>query len=263
MLRFCLIALMLAVVAFGATIRLYLKDGSYQIAREYTVEGDRVRYYSTERSEWEELPLELVDLEKTRGERKRIEDSRREEVALMDAEEKAERAQRAEAASVPVGNGVYLPEAGKMTMLPVAESKIVGNRKRSILKVLSPIPIVPGKSTLELDGTQSKTVITTPEPEFYIRLSQDQPFGIARLKPLKKSRLVENITTISVSNEVIEEPDLVEIFRRQVGDGLYKFWPAKPLEPGEYAVIEYTAGKLNIQVWDFSYRPAGGSSDPK
>ncbi len=39
----------LAVTAFGAAIRLYLKDGDYQIAREYQVLGDRVRYFSTER----------------------------------------------------------------------------------------------------------------------------------------------------------------------------------------------------------------------
>ena len=38
--------------------------------------------------------------------------------------------------------------------------------------------------------------------------------------------------------------------------GLYKIWPAKPLEPGEYAVIEFSEGKLNVQVWDFAYKPA-------
>ena len=40
---------------------------------------------------------------------------------------------------------------------------------------------------------------------------------------------------------------------------LYRIWPEKPLEPGEYAVMEYTDGKLNMQVWDVAYggAPAG------
>ncbi len=47
----------------------------------------------------------------------------------------------------------------------------------------------------------------------------------------------------------------MEIFRQQVDDGLYKIWPTKPIEPGEYAVVEYTEGKVNVQVWDFAYDP--------
>ena len=52
----------LALTAWAANLKLYLKDGSYHIVREYQVQPDRVRYYSVERSEWEEIPLDLVDL---------------------------------------------------------------------------------------------------------------------------------------------------------------------------------------------------------
>src|SRR5579875_1448305 len=58
----------LAFTAWAANIKLYLKDGSYHLVREYQVETDRVRFYSVERSEWEEMPLSLVDLDKTRTE---------------------------------------------------------------------------------------------------------------------------------------------------------------------------------------------------
>ena len=55
-----------------------------------------------------------------------------------------------------------------------------------------------------------------------------------------------------MSKEIIEQTDLIDTFRQQLADGLYKIWPTKPLEPGEYAVVEYTEGKGNIQIWDFS-----------
>jgi len=41
--------LLLALAASGATIKLYLTDGTYHLVREYKVQEDRVRYYSIER----------------------------------------------------------------------------------------------------------------------------------------------------------------------------------------------------------------------
>ena len=46
--------------------KLYMKDGSYQMVSSYEVQGDRVRYFSVERSEWEEVPTSLVDFDATK-----------------------------------------------------------------------------------------------------------------------------------------------------------------------------------------------------
>jgi hypothetical protein len=247
-------AFLLATAAFAVNIRLYLKDGDFHIVREYKVEGDRVRYYSVERQEWEEIPLDLVDLKKTEAEIRAREQAQKEEAAAMDAEEKAERAARREIERVPLNPGVYLVDGEKLISMKQAEVKLASSKGRSVLKVLTPAPIVPGKVTAELDGETSGTVLTNPNPEFYIRLRTEERFGIAKLAKKKGVRIVDQISVAPVTNEKFEEIDLIETFRRHVDEGLYKIWPQKPLPPGEYAVVEYTEGQANIQVWDFTIR---------
>jgi hypothetical protein len=149
---------------------------------------------------------------------------------------------------------VYWLEGKETKVLKVAESTVHSNKGRSVLKRLAPVPVVSGKATLELQGTHSQTVFTDPEQEFYIQLSDPERFGIARLTVKGNVRIVENITYIPVSNEVVEEPVMVDILRKQMADGLYKLWPKEKLPPGEYAVVEYTEGKVNMQVWDFAIK---------
>ena len=120
------------------------------------------------------------------------------------------------------------------------------------------MPLVSGKATLELDGPHASQGTANRTPEFYIRLSNDERFGILRMGEHKGNRVVENLTILPVVNETQEDRMLVEIFRQQVGDGLFKIWPQKPIEPGEYAVVEFTDGKVNVQVWDFFVAPGTG-----
>lgn len=252
------VLLLLAAAAMAATLRLYLKDGSFHLVREYQVAGDRVRYYSVERSDWEEIPLDLVDLRRTEAEHTQRQERLRKEAEEMAAEEKLERDQRREADRVPPETGVYLVAGEQLLPIKQAECKVVTNKGRSILKVITPVPIVTGKATVELDGERSANLVASDRPEFYIRLAADERFGIIRLGGKKNARIVQRWTIIPITKELVEEQQDLEIFRRQAGDGLYKIWPVKPLEPGEYAVIEYTLAKGNVQVWDFAWRPQPG-----
>jgi len=256
LLRFALL-IALAVAALGASGRLYLKDGDYQIVREYQVLADRVRYFSTERGDWEEIPLELVDLERTKKDAVERQAAVEAEAKEQDVEDKAIRAEKKEAASVPLGPGVYFVEGEKIQTLQLAETSVNSSKGRTVLKVLAPVPIVPGKSSVELKGETATFRPAGNKPEFYIRLSDDERFGIIRLTRKKNLRLVENISILPVTNEVIEDLKLVATFKKQVSERTYKIWPEQPLEAGEYALVQYSEGTLNWQVWDFGVGPAG------
>lgn len=261
---FVVAGLLLAAPARVANFRLYLTDGTWQVVREYEVEDDRVRYYSVERGEWEEIPLELIDLKKTEVERRERDEELKETAAFEAAETAAERAVREEIGRVPYEPGVYWINGKELVPIKQAESKLIGNKRQSVLRVLSPIPIVAGKSTVELDGKLAATNVGTSRPEFYMRLSGEERFVIVKATPTRKGmRVVQRWTVVPVSNELFQEQDEVEIFSHQSAVSLYKIWPREPLEPGEYAVIQYTEGKPDTQVWDFSYYPAGGSSKSK
>jgi len=248
------IVLLLSAGLHAAVIKLYLKDGTYQLAREYKVNQDRVSFYSTDRGEWEDIPIELVDLKKTEAEIKRNEETLKAEATAESEEENAERAARREIRRVPMNPGAYLVNGDKIEPLPQGESKIVNNKRRSLLKAVSPIPMVSGKATVELDGAHAKTATADRTPEFYIRLSEEERFGIAKLADHNGNRVLEKLTIMPVTKEVVEEPDIVPTYHKQAADMLYKIWPEKPLEPGEYAVVEYTEGKTNMQCWDFSVK---------
>lgn len=251
-----LAALVCVGALIAANVRLYLKDGTWQVVREYEVKGDRVRYYSVERGDWEEVPVDLVDLRKTQGEQAAREKQRAVALEADRAEAVAEKAMRREIARVPEEPGLYWINGSELTPLKQIESKIVSNKKRSVLKVLSPVPVFSGKATVEVDGVASAREIGGPRPEFYFRLSAQERFGIVRLKPTKTARVVERWTIEPVTKMILQEHDEVEVFRYQVGENLYKVWAQNPMEPGEYAFIQYTEGKGNTQIWDFALRGA-------
>jgi len=246
-----------AAAAWAVNVKLYLKDGTYQIVREYKVESDRVRYYTVERSEWEEIPLDMVDLKRTETEAAARKAELEKDAKALSEEDAAERAVVKEAMRIPEAPGVYWIDGNQTKAIKVAESVVHTNKRREVLKVLSPIPAVSGKATLEIDGVHSQNVFTNPEQELYIQLSDLERFGMVKLTPKSAVRIVENLTIQPITRQVDEEPELVDTFQQQLdnnGNGLYKIWPKEKLPPGEYAVIEYTPGKLVAQIWDFAIK---------
>jgi hypothetical protein len=234
----------------AANLKLYLKDGGFQLVREYSVEADRVKYYSVERSDWEEIPVDLVDLKRTNAEaaaRKETLDKLAQDQA---DEAAAARENRQEILKIPRDPGVYRLEDDKIRIFEAADCTVHNSKGRNVLKTL--VPLVNGKATLDTPGEHSPNVVKESSPEFFLQLSEFESFGLIKLTPAKGLRNVEQISIIPVAKEMEETRNIVPTFTKQLSDnGLYKIWPQDPLPQGEYAIVEYTEGKVNIQVWDF------------
>ncbi len=248
----------LATLADAQRITLYLSDGDKIVVREYKTEGDRVLYFSIERGQWEEIPKDLIDLERTTEVNKRIQDAARVRKEETDRERRA----RTELHQVPLDDGVYHLSGDEIVPIKQAVLAINSSKKRTALKILSPIPVVADKETLALEGLSAEVVTAAPKPIFYMRLEKYARFGIVRVKPEKKRkrRVVQVIQTVPQSAEKFEQQEEVEIFRQQLAPQVYKLWPMQDLPPGEYALIDFTPGESNLRAWDFSHAPTAAKS---
>src|SRR3984893_15314484 len=145
--------------------KLVLKDGNFQLVREYERKGERVRYFSLERGAWEEIPAAMVDWDATA---KAQADSDKSSEALLGKIHAPEEATKVETildvdVSLQVARNVFLPpgegmfgiEGRLVTPLVQVGSQVKTDKKTFLKQVLSPIPIVPGKRNIELVGSKA------------------------------------------------------------------------------------------------------------
>ncbi len=265
--------------------RLILKDGSYQLATRYEVKGDRVRYYSAERGEWEELPKDLVDWAATeKFEKDRASGAPPPEAVELDREAQAER--KAEEAKTPqVAPGLRLPEdpgvflldnfQGQPQLNEIAQSggEVNKNVKGNILRAAIN-PIASSKQSIELPGPHAKIQSHVPDPVLFVNAedSVEAPnpnakpgsttldplrFRIARMQTKADKRIVGNIK-IAVYGKVSQEQNLVPAHAEAIpGSNWVKITPDEKLQPGEYAIVEMLGKEgMNLYVWDFGVNPA-------
>jgi hypothetical protein len=256
--RVVILLLVATALLLGDVFKLYLRDGSYHLTREYQVQSDRIRYFSTERGEWEEIPKELVDLEKTEHEHSATAERRAKVTQDQDAEEKAERALAKEIASIPYEIGAYYKPEKEIRTLKLADFQVNTDKRRRIVQLVSPVPLIPGKATVAIKGEHAAFEINERRPEFYLRLAKQEKFGIIRLTPRKGLRIVENVSIVPVSRETVESRKQMDTFQQELASDLYKVWPEKALEPGEYALMEYSEAieqqDIQLLIWDFAIR---------
>ncbi len=165
--------------------RLILKDGSYQSITKYELKGERVRYLSAERGEWEEIPKSMVDWPATeKYEKDRAAGASTPEAAELDKELEADR-EAQEALSPQVVPGLSLPEEGGVFLLDTYESHpelvpldqrggaINKNMKGNILRS-AVNPIASARQTVEVPGKHSPVQAHVQVPSLYINIDRGQ-----------------------------------------------------------------------------------------
>jgi len=254
--------------------------------RDYARNGERVRYLSAERGEWEEIPASLVDWDATA---RAAAAEQIEEDALAKKIHAQEQAQRIETvmdvdASLQVAPGVFLPPGegmflidGKYVMhLEQVGSQVKTDKKQFLKQVLSPIPIVPSKLNVQIPGSHATIRMSNSQVEFYLREAPPDP---ERATPILKSsrpgesgpevelvratvkgnsRQLESIRSL-FGEELEQKRTTISLQRWEVARTVFRFTMSEPLPPGEYALAEILPDGMNMFVWDFGVDAAKGA----
>jgi len=268
--------------------RLILKDGSYQSATKWEIQGDRVHFYSAERYDWEDIPASLVDWDATNkfskeNPRGTNPNASAEEMQQADADEKAERAKE-EATRPQVAPGLRLPDSGGVFLLDQYRNQqqlveLLQNGgelnkqmgKNIMRSIINPIP-TGSKESIELKGSHAKAQAHEDSPAIYVdvaasdssaagstpspELNRPDRFRIVRVQEKKDTRVVSSVK-ISLLGKVSNQEDIVPTNAEVVNGGEWvKLTPQHPLSPGEYALVEMLDPKtINMFVWDFGVNP--------
>jgi hypothetical protein len=259
--------------------RLIMKDGTYQSATQWEIKGDRVRYYSAERYDWEELPKDLIDwpaTDKYNAERAGARDENIKEVAKADEADEREAPLVAPGLRLPNTGGVFLldqfqkqPQLVEMVQNGGELNKHMG---RNILRsAINPLALS-STQTIELKGEHARVQSHTGQPAIYLNIDtadnsqpeftqkpdkdqQPNRYGIVRVEQKKGVRIVGKLN-VAMYGKVSQKESWIPVSASPVGDWV-KLTPSEPLPPGEYAVVELLEKKqINLFVWDFGVNPA-------
>lgn len=242
--------------------KLMLKDGSFQLVREYEVDGDRVRYYSIEQHQWEEMPESLIDWDAT----KKADADEAKRKAAMIAKVHAQEAQRggdvmdvdasievAKGVFLPEGEGVFLYDGDKVVKIPPVDPEIKFSKTQMLKQVLVPVPIVPARHTVSLSGQRAKLRVDPGQLEIYYRTADghDPQVQLIQAKVKSGKRDLENLDELfntTAATGVVELP----IQQWEIARGVYRYTITQNVAPGEYAFAEIVPnGGNSLYFWDF------------
>lgn len=266
--------------------RLILKDGSFQDATKWEVQGDRVHYFSSERNEWEDVPNSLVDWKATdQYEKDRAAGKMSPEAIQLEKELETQRAED-ESKSPHVAPGLRLPEDGGVFVLdtyltepqliPLDQSSGEVNRHTGHNVLHGMInPVSGSKHTIELSGARSNLQVHAALPTIYINIdarTDDDPGDVKKnTKPaaelpwdrfrivrahVKGDKRIVGAVKVTMSGKSSSEEDVIPAGAVQLAQGWIKLTPQAPLAPGEYAIAELLGKEgMNSFVWDFGVHP--------
>jgi hypothetical protein len=243
--------------------KLMLKDGGLQLVREYAIQGDRVHYYSIERSQWEDIPAAIVDWDATR---KIAEEEAKRDATLVNKLHKQEEAHRiapldvdaslevAPSVFLPQGEGLFAFDGKTVTLLKQAATDTNLSKRRLTEQILIPIHVIPSLTKVSVNGSHAGFRVKTGQPEFYLRVADqtksDPEVELIQTKVHGGSREIENIDQLFKEQQITR--DTLAMQRWEVARGVYRFTLGQTLDPGEYALIQIVEDNgMNLYVWDF------------
>jgi hypothetical protein len=250
--------------------KLMLKDGSFQLVREYEVDGERVRYFSIDQRDWEEIPASLVDWDATK---KNAADEAARKAALIAKVHAAEVARHADAMDVdasieiapkvflPPGDGLFEFDGKAIYPLTQAEADMKFSKTQMLKQVLIPVPIIPTRHTISLRGTRAKFRLKSTQTEFYMRTAdgREPQLDLIRAKVKGDKRDLANLDELFKTQATTGKIS-IPIQRWEIAHGVYRFTLGESLEPGEYAMAEVVqGGATSLYFWDFG---VDGNSAP-
>jgi hypothetical protein len=168
--------------------------------------------------------------------------------------------------SLEIKPGVFLPDAVGFYSLEdkqiyemkqsLAVTKI--SKGREVGRILSGIPLIPRKMSLEIPDTHAALRLVTAEPEFFMRpADQREPrFRLLRVHVKGDRRIVENIS-IQITGEQSHHADDLDFQTWTPARGVFRYTVNQRLEPGEYAFVEMTGEDINSYIWDFGIDLSG------
>jgi hypothetical protein len=257
--------LLMGVASWAADQKLVLTDGTDQQVSSYERKGDRVRFFSTERREWEEIPESLVDWKATEEANREAAKIPEDTFALEPKKTAPPRFQVAPGVELPESEGVYVYDGENLLALLQSQAEIQNDRTRQVLGTIA--PVIKGRASVYLTGSAARVIVAGANPVFYLRLSQASPagYGLVRVNTKAGYRIVGEILINPITRSQSESQQKIPLATEQLSPAageapsIVRLSPKEPLSPGEYAVVEYVEkGKMNLFVWDFGFHPEGG-----
>jgi hypothetical protein len=248
--------------------KLILKDGSNQLVREYQREGDRVRYYSVERSAWEEIPASLVDWDATQAaeayeqaQQKDLADkSKNADAAARFADLDVDRSlQVRPGVFLPDGVGLYVLDGQTVVNLPQDAATSQINKGREAEKIITGVPFIPSKHQIEIPGKQAKLRVHALDPEFYFRTADGREPEISLLRAEVKNEKRQLMAMTTIAGESHYKGNEVTLREWDAARGVYRYTLDQAVPPGEYAFVESTSEGVALYVWDFGIDPPAGT----
>ena len=123
---------------------------------------------------------------------------------------------------------------------------------RETERIMTGVPLISRKQTMEIPGEHAAMRLATAEPEFYMRPSDEREPRFLLLHAQVKGghRVLDNIS-IQITGEEKHKANEVEIQTWTPARGVFRYTVDQRLEPGEYAFVEMTNEGISGYVWDF------------